>query len=113
MFVRRSESQRSYVADWSLSDIEEVFTLHGMLESHAARRAAMRADPESIARLEQIVRKVRTAIEDEQPDVDAFLVANQQFHAIIVEMAASERLANLLNRLILQPDIACSSAANA
>ncbi len=101
MFISRSSGQRSFVADWSLADVEEFFSLRGMLESHAARRAAARAQPEAIQRLREIVSKVRLAISGSQPDLDAFLEANQQFHFIILEMAASDRLANLLHRLIL------------
>ena len=103
MFIWRSESQRSYVAEWSFADVEEVFTLRSMLESHAARRAAERAQPDDIARLDDVMRVVRKAVNQPKQDVDAFLSGNQLFHAIILEMAASQRLANLLNRLILQP----------
>lgn len=103
MFIFRSESQRSFVAKWTLPDIEEFFTLRGMLESHAARRAATRAEPEAIERLEQLNRDVRGAVSGSTPDVSAFLAANIVFHSTILEMAASERLAALLNRLILQP----------
>lgn len=103
MFVRRTESQRSYVAEWSLEDIEEVFTLRAMLESHAAGRAAERADDAAIDRLETINREVRRAVRGPKPDVDAFLSANAVFHAIVLELAASDRLSTLLNRLILQP----------
>lgn len=103
MFIWRSESQRSYVAKWTLPDIEEFFTLRAMLEGHAARRAAVRADAASIERLEQLNREVRLAVSGDVPDVDAFLAANVVFHTTILEMAASERLAALLNRLFLQP----------
>jgi len=103
MFIRRTESQRSFVAEWSLEDIEEVFTLRALLESYAARRAAERADTSAVERLEQINRDVRSAVSGSRPNVDAFLQANGVFHALILELAASDRLANLLNRLILQP----------
>lgn len=103
MFIWRSESQRSYVAKWTPPDIEEFFTLRGMLESHAARRAAIRADNAGLEKLEQLNHDVRLAVSGDIPDVDAFLAANIVFHTTIVEMAASERLAALLNRLVLQP----------
>ncbi len=51
MLVRRTESQRSFVADWSLDDIEDVFELRGILESRAARRAAERMDRNALQRL--------------------------------------------------------------
>ena len=33
LFIRRNESQRSFVADWSLDDLEEAFQLRAMLEA--------------------------------------------------------------------------------
>lgn len=103
MFIRRTESQRSFVAEWTLSDIEEVFTLRSMLEGYAARRAAERANDVDVARLEKVNADVREAVSGPRPDLDAFLSANGVFHAIMLEIAASDRLAALLNRLILQP----------
>ncbi len=103
MFVQRTESQRTFVADWSLADIEEVFTLRGMLEGHAARRAAERADPEAIARLVEINARARDALQYSSTPIEDFLSGNREYHALLIEMAASDRLATLLNRLILQP----------
>ena len=37
LLIRRSESQRSFVADWSDDDIEDAFELRSMLEAQAAR----------------------------------------------------------------------------
>jgi DNA-binding GntR family transcriptional regulator len=103
LFVRRTDSQRSFVAEWTLDDIEEVFTLRGMLEGYAARRAARRAGPEQIARLGEINEQLRVVLAAEQLDVEAYLAANAAFHSLILETAASERLAGLLGRLFLQP----------
>lgn len=103
MFIRRTDSQRSYVAEWTIDDIEEVFTLRAMLEGHATRRAAMRVTPEHLAALEANNAAIRKAVEGGEPDVDAFLRHNAAYHALILEIAASERLGGLLNRLILQP----------
>lgn len=105
LFIRRSDTQRSYVAQWKLPDIEEFFTLRGMLESHAARRAAGFAKKEDLERLDEINRTTHAAIMRNPPDVDGFLAANVEFHSAILEMASSESLAALLNRLILQPII--------
>jgi DNA-binding GntR family transcriptional regulator len=103
LFIRRTDSQRSYVAEWELSDIEEVFTLRTMLESHAVQRAAMRADAAQIQKFKQINQRVEEAIKGREVDVQGFLDANAQFHSLILDIAASERLAALLSRLILQP----------
>ncbi len=103
MLVRRTESQRSFVADWSLDDIEDVFELRAMLEGHAARRAAERMDPESLKRLRDCNRAISEAISGQKADVDTFLDRNLEFHALILQVSASPRLTTLLGSLIEQP----------
>lgn len=103
MFIQRSDSQRSFVSDWSIADIEELFTLRTMLESHAAAQAAERVTPEMLADLHRNVAAIDAAIDRPLPDVDAFLVKNAQFHSLIIQAAASDRLAHMINRLVLQP----------
>lgn len=103
LFVRRSESQRTFVADWSLDDIEDAFELRAMLESHAAQRAATRISPEQIERLRAHNRAIDKAISAPRADVTAFLEHNREVHALILEAAGSPRLAAMLSRLIEQP----------
>lgn len=102
-FVHRNEAQRSFVAKWSLDDVEEAFLLRGMLESHAAKRAATRASWDVLERLRFHNRALSQAILEDVPDVPAFLEHNRQFHALILEAAASDRLASMLARIIEQP----------
>lgn len=103
MFIQRSDSQRSFVSNWSIGDIEELFTLRTMLESHAAAQAAERVTPAMLVELNLNVAAIDAAIDRPTPDVDAFLARNAQFHAIIIQAAASDRLAHMINRLVLQP----------
>ena len=103
LFVRRSESQRTFVADWSLDDIEDAFELRAMLEGLAARRAALHIGPDGIDRLKAHNRAIHKAITAERPDITAFLEHNREFHAIILASAGSARLASMLGRLIEQP----------
>lgn len=103
LFVRRSESQRTFVAEWSLDDIADGFELRAMLESHAAKRAAERIQKPDIERLRHHNRAIFRAVSGEKPDVTAFLENNRAFHEIIVEVAGSTRLASLLSRLVEQP----------
>lgn len=104
-FIRRSESQRSFVSEWSLDDITDAFELRAMLESRAARRAAERMDDDAMQRLRSCNRTIYEAVSGTPADVPAFLEANREFHAIILEMAASRRLSALLSALIEQPVI--------
>jgi DNA-binding GntR family transcriptional regulator len=103
MFIQRTDSQRSFVSNWSIEDIEELFTLRTMLEGHATAQAAERVTPEMLAELHRNVAAIDAAIDRPLPDVDAFLVKNAQFHALIIQAAASDRLAHMINRLVLQP----------
>lgn len=104
LFVRRSDSQRSFVAEWSIDDIDEMFSLRGMLEGHAAARAAARVTRADIAQLHKHNDAIDTAINGRRhADIEAFLANNRQFHTIVVEAAGSERLSAMLARLIEQP----------
>ena len=105
MFIRRNDSQRSFVADWSLDDLEDAFQLRAMLESRAAKRAASRITREQLALLRFHNAQLKQAIGLPNPDVPKFWDHNRQFHAIILEAAASERLANMLGQVTEQPVI--------
>ncbi len=103
LLVNRNEAQRSFVADWSLSDVADAFELRAMLESYAARRAAERIDDQTLQQLRAINHAILRAVQAEPPDVIGFLEGNRDFHAIILETAQSRRLAGLLGSLIEQP----------
>jgi DNA-binding GntR family transcriptional regulator len=104
-FIRRSESQRSFVAEWSLDDIADAFELRAILEARAARRAAERMDPAAMQGLRDCNRTILQAVSASPADIQGFLEANREFHAIILEKAESRRLSSLLAALIEQPVI--------
>jgi DNA-binding GntR family transcriptional regulator len=103
LLIRRSESQRSFVADWSDDDIEDAFELRAMLEAQAARRAATRIAAAQLEALRHHNRLIGAAIAGDLADIPAFLEHNRAFHEIILAAAGSSRLASLLTRLIEQP----------
>lgn len=103
MYIHRTDSQRSFVSDWSKDDIEELFTLRTMLEGYAASRAASRMTPQILEALIASNNAVDLAISAEEPDVDEFLRQNGIFHGLIMDAAASHRLATIMNRVMLQP----------
>lgn len=103
MLIRRSESQRSFVADWSLDDVEDAFQLRSILESLAAERAAVRIGPTQLSRLRWLNTAIGKAVGQSHPDISAFLDHNLAFHNIILEAADSQRLTNILTKLIEQP----------
>jgi len=105
LLVRRNETQRTFVADWSLGDVADVFELRAMLEAHAAKLAAERMDDSTLEELRACNSALRKAVRANTPDVDMFLELNREFHALILKVAASPRLATLLATLIEQPVI--------
>ena len=72
MFIRRNDSQRSFVADWSLDDLEDAFQLRAMLEAHAAKRAASRVTREQLGLLRFHNAQLKQAIDMPNPDVPKF-----------------------------------------
>lgn len=105
LLVRKNESQRSFVADWSLDDVSDAFELRAMMEGYAARRAAERMDEPTLKRLAEENRAILEATKGLKPDVAAFLEHNRNFHELILEAANSRRLTQLLMALIEQPVI--------
>jgi DNA-binding GntR family transcriptional regulator len=103
LFVVRSDSQRAYVANWSHEEVEEIFTLRAMLEAHAASRAASRFSPETLGKLERSNERLETAVQRGEPDLAGFLDSNRTFHAVIIEVAQSPRLAATLATFVEQP----------
>lgn len=103
LLIRRSESQRSFVADWSIDDVEDSFELRAMLEGLAARRAAERMTPDILERLRRCNARIGTAVRSDPPNIPAFLEANLEFHELVLATAGSRRLASLLSTLIEQP----------
>jgi DNA-binding GntR family transcriptional regulator len=74
-----------------------------MLESYAAKRAAMRITREQLARMRIHNAQLKQAVDAVHPDVPRFIDHNRQFHAIILEAAASERLTSMLAQVTEQP----------
>ena len=103
MLVGRTDTQRTFVADWSIDDVADAFELRAMLEGRAARRAAERMTDAALARIRAANRALAAAIHKPMPDVAGFLEANREFHAQILEVAGSRRLGTLLGSLIEQP----------
>ncbi len=103
LFIRRSDTQRSFVADWSIDDIEDAFVLRTMLEGHAAKRAATRISWDQIERLKIHNKAIQSAVAPAVPDIPTFLDHNRQFHTVVMEAAASPRLSNMLGQIVEQP----------
>jgi DNA-binding GntR family transcriptional regulator len=97
LIPKRGASVRAYAED----DLDEVYQLRALLEGYAARRAATRISPEDVALLqESCVRFDRLRAAD---DVRELVQENFLFHNIILEAAGSERLTEMVRKVIEIP----------
>ncbi len=103
MLIQRSESQRSFVSEWSLDDIEDAYELRALLEGVAAHRACKVITGEQVAELKAINARLGQAIARQPADIEGFLAANRDFHALILSVVGSARLEALLQSLIEAP----------
>lgn len=111
MFIERSDSQRSFVTQWSDEDVSELYTLRTMLEGQAAERAATLITDESLEILRSSCDAMEVAISARTPDVEGFLEQNRIFHQTVTSAAKSRWLATAINRLTLMP-VVHSTALN-
>jgi DNA-binding GntR family transcriptional regulator len=101
--VTRTDTQRSFVAEWSTDEIADAFELRALLEGRAARRAAERMDEAIRGRIASANNIIKQAIECHSPNISGFLEGNRNFHAEILAAAGSRRLTSLLGALVEQP----------
>jgi DNA-binding GntR family transcriptional regulator len=94
------------VADWAAQDIEEIFSLRALLESHAAGLAARRMTPDALARLRDLAIHMDglVAEADGWPG-DALTEANSAFHREILDVGGNRRLAAMISNLMEMPVI--------
>src|SRR5947208_3044143 len=82
------------VTELDADDIEEVYDLRILLESHAVRLAVPLMTDEDLRMLEELFAEMR----DAQPG-DAQLAARERFYIKLYSMTGRHRLVNLISRL--------------
>lgn len=98
--------QGAQVASLGEGELAEIYALRAMLEAHAAGRAASRITAEALERLRALATEMETVIEEARSGEDLgarFTPANSEFHQIIIDAAASPRLAVMGNLVIETP----------
>lgn len=102
--VRYVANQGASVARWSLDDVDQIFTLRTLLESHAAELAAGRITDERISELEELARGMDAIANSGDADGrERITPLNHEFHNIIVGAAKSEYLKRMLSWIIEIP----------
>jgi DNA-binding GntR family transcriptional regulator len=96
-FLARSSSKGFLVADLKRSDIEETFGIRTVLESYAARLAAVHHRPQELEPLVEKVEQYRDCLD--RGDTEALLSINTEFHEMLYGLSRSPRLIKMINDL--------------
>lgn len=92
------------VARWSVQDLEEIYELRVMLESHAARRAAGRMSTADVDVLTELCEQMEgCAQRGSKHDLLELSELNFRFHRRILDAADSPRLATMLASVVQVP----------
>ena len=89
------------VRSFDPADLEEMYDLRALLESHAARRAAMHVTAEQLEDLRASCDRFARLLEGD--DIPALVAENAFFHDIILDAAESERLSGMIRQVVALP----------
>jgi DNA-binding GntR family transcriptional regulator len=95
--LRRSPKGGFFVAGLTRSDIEETFGIRSVLESYAARLAAVKHQEDELQALEDNLAAYQEALG--QGRMDALLKINTEFHDLLYAMSRSPKLIRMINDL--------------
>jgi DNA-binding GntR family transcriptional regulator len=98
--VIRERNHGARVRQVSNSDAIEIMELRSVLESLAARHAALKATPADIAKLRSMLKTLEAAGKD--GDLTRFSTLNLEFHAEIIKIAQHENVTKLIKGLRAQ-----------
>ena len=96
-FLDRLPSGGFAVASLSREGIEEVFGIRSVLESYAARLAAIKHEEKELEPLEDKLREYRSCLEDGQ--LEALNKINTEFHDMLYALSRSPKLIKIVGDL--------------
>ena len=102
--VQFTPNAGAQVSTVSAGDLEEIYALRAMIESHAAERAAVLISEPAIARLSVLAARMEQSVSLKDDEFSAeFTSANADFHRIILQAAKSPRLSAMAAMVIEVP----------
>jgi DNA-binding GntR family transcriptional regulator len=103
-FVTFVPNRGAQVVSWSERDLEEIFELRALLESHVAGLAATRITPAQLVEMHDLADGMERAADRATPRaLDRVAELNTAFHGTILEAADSPRARTLLGTVIVLP----------
>jgi DNA-binding GntR family transcriptional regulator len=99
--VEAAPNRGATVRSYQIEDLEDMYHLRALLEGYGARRAAQRATPRDVARLRKSCERFdRIGVEG---DLRELVKENLLFHSSILDIAGSDRLAQMVRNVIELP----------
>ena len=95
--------QGSTVRVYAIEDLDDMYQLRALLEGHGARRAAARIQDEDIETLRESVERLVSIGDATEENVGRIVEENLFFHTKILEIAGSQRLAEMVRKVIELP----------
>jgi DNA-binding GntR family transcriptional regulator len=77
----------AYVTEVNRGDLEQIYTVLGLLESQAARECALKATEDQLNLLDHLHHRLEKAAADR--DIEQFFDINSKFHELIQEIAGN------------------------
>lgn len=103
-WLRVVPNQGAFAAEWSIAEIEEIFELRALLESHAAEHAAMAPDQRALETMEAACEQAEAALPGgDLAALEAISDANVRFHRALWEMSGQARCRAILHSLAVPP----------
>jgi DNA-binding GntR family transcriptional regulator len=103
-WLRVVPNQGAFAAEWSTRDVEEIFDLRALLETHAAEHAATGADRRRLDEMEAACEIAEAALPGgDLAALEAISDANVRFHRALWEMSGQARCRAILASLAVTP----------
>jgi DNA-binding GntR family transcriptional regulator len=87
----------AYVTEVNRADLEQIYTVLSLLESKAAREAAIKATEEELNLLDHLHHRLETAAADR--NIEQFFEINGKFHELIQEIAGNRWMNGVITDL--------------
>lgn len=101
--VESAPYQGSTVRAYAIDDLDDMYQLRALLEGYAARRAAQRIDEAGLDSLRSSCERLVALGDATDQNVALIVEENLFFHTGILEAAGSQRLADMVRKVIELP----------
>jgi len=100
------------IATWSPHDLENIYEMRALVESHAARRAAQTVQPADLDKLSTLCEAEEAELLCAEPRLNVIRDLNREFHSTLVRAVPNERLQEIVISLVEFPSTLLSPNAS-